>query len=211
MQNSINGGRAYAALLRVTDDHASIANFSSGATIATPALSDAAIILKDDSTSENIVEGHGITFDENGVAVIKIDSTIIDLIPFLETAAPRKTGGTGSVTKNEKVSENGLKIGGAGSSSGMSFLLIYADGESGTNIQTTMAIVTVKKSSGSRSHKSGDYLMVPIECTSVACKKSGGFVIDQALFDATIWGTISAGNRTIGQDYYVKESLLPAA
>lgn len=211
MEQSIFGGRAYSAIFRVTDDHTSIANATTGVAIGTPALSDAAIILKDDSATENIVESSDITFDDAGVPSIKIASTLLDLVAFLQVAAPRKTGAA-AVGKNEKTSEYGTKIGGAASGNGNpNYVLIHAGGVSGSDILTACIIGTVKPSSGSRSHKAGDVVMPSFEFTGVACKKTGGLVLDQALFDPTIWGTIGAALRTIGKDWYIQEALMPKA
>lgn len=211
MENSVFGGSAYSAIFRVTDDHTSIANATTGVAIGTPALSDAAIILTDDSATENIVETSDITFDDAGVPSIKIASTILDLIEFLQVAAPRKTGAA-SVGKNEKVSEKGTKIGGAAGGNGNpTYVLVHAGGVSGSNILTALIIGTVKPTSGSRSHKSGDVVMPSFEFSGVACKKTGGLVVPQELFDPTIWGTIGAALRTIGKDWYIQEALMPKA
>lgn len=207
------GGHANIAFFRMKDDHTGIVNKTTGVDIAIPTLTDVALHLKDDTTNEVIVETSDVTYDEAGIPTVKIASNDLDVLAFLDIAAPRTQGGGGGVTKNEKTSENGVKIGGASSgTSDPKYLMVQAESVSGSTIITLMAIVQIKRSSGARSRKAGDTLMVPIECTAVSCKKSGGFELVQGLFDSSVWGTIStAADRTIPEGAYEKVKALPAA
>lgn len=206
------GGRANIAFFRMKDDHTSIVDKTTGVDVATPTLTHVALHLKDDESNEVIVETSDVTYDEAGIPTYKFATNDLDVLGFLDIAAPRTQGG-GGVTKNEKTSENGMKIGGAaGGTSDPKYLMIHAESVSGSTVVTAMAIVQVKRSSGARSHKAGDTVMVPLECTAVSCKKSGGFELVQGLFDSSVYGTIStAGDRTIAQSAYEKVKALPAA
>lgn len=205
MENSGYGGLGYIALYRMTDDHADVADKATGAAIATPVIGDVALILNEDDTKEYVIETTDITYDDQGVPTIKVTSNIPDIVTFLQTAAPRKAGTT-STTRAEKTGETGKKrFGASGGTSDPKYLLIQAGTKHGTKVETIISIGQVKRTSGGRSRKAGEDTMPSFEFVGHACKKTGGFVALQALFDATIWGTISAGDRTIPKDQYVQE------
>ncbi len=199
------------AFYRMSADHASIVNKTTGVVIVSPTITDAAFIAKGDASLDHIIEQYDATYDDQDVPSYKFAANIPDTLAFLEIARPRKAGGGGSSTRNEKFDENGIKIGGTSSGGGIPYLMVRAEFVSGTKIYTAVAIVTFKAASGARTTKNGDTVMVPFEVTAQACKKTGGFVADQALFDTGVWGTIPAADRTIPIDYYEKLSSPPKA
>ena len=209
---AIWSGASYVAIYRLQSGHAGIGNATTGVAIPSPVLSDAAIVLKYDAALEHVLETSEISFDgSTGAPSFKVSSTIPDIITFLEVACPRKTGTT-TTTKNERTDENGSKIGGTtGGTGDPEYLAIYHEGKTGSETLVSMVLGNVSRSSGGRSSKAGDSKVVSFEFSGISCKKTGGLVLDQALFDATIWGTITAGLRTIGEGYYIKESFLPQA
>lgn len=212
------GGGARKILYRVKQsDHSAIiakdTTDESGATpVASPTESHAALILADNASLEQIVESSGIKFDDNGVMTATYGQTnASDTVwDFLAIAAP-KTNAAGTATRTEKTSEAGVKIGGASGSGQPAYLLIDKGAPDTTGaILTTMSIVTVKKSSGSRDYKANEFVSPSIEVVSTPCNKSGGYAIPQGCFSGSHWGTISAGDRTIPENGYEKTAMLPA-
>lgn len=179
--------------------------------ITAPAPSDAALLLKNDVSVGALVETSGFKYDDNGIGTITYGHTKMDqeILDFLEFAASKELTAGGSDVE-EIFSEDGTKAGGANASGGAVYLLIDQGPTGADGILTDMCIVGVKKSSGSKDYKKATYVRPTLECTQVACNKTGGYAIPQSAFDATIWGTITAGDRTIGKDKYVKTMFLPA-
>lgn len=213
------GGGGYKILYRVknSDHSAVIAKDTADETAATPIVSpgedDAALILKDDAALEQIVETSGIKYDDNGVMTVTYGQTNAAQAfwDFLDIAAPRKNS-SATATRTEKTSEAGVKIGGASGSGQPTYLLIDKGPSDSTGKPlTTMAIVTIKKTSGSRDYKNAEFVSPTFEAVSQPCNKTGGFAIPQSAFSATHWnGTIAADLRTIAKDAYDKTALLTA-
>lgn len=210
-RSAIWGGSAYVAIIRAMADHTGIANKTTGVVIASPTISDAALVLKDDGSKDLIVETTEISFDDSGIPSFKVTTSDPEALDLIKIASPRTSAVSGGATRNEKTSENGLKIGGAGGgSSNPPYVIIYAEGTSDGDVMTAMMIANIKGTSGGRSSKAGDVKTFTLELTGIGCKKSGGLELVQGLFDATVFNaTISAGLRTIAQNSYIQESFIP--
>jgi len=203
-------GKAYCAYYRLNAGHTGIlAADGTGSVIGTPATTDAALILEDDTANDIIVQSTDWSPDAKGVHTATVETSASDVVPFLEVAAPAVAGSANSIEKKEYKSEAGGVIGGAGSSSGVPYLVISAMSYNDAEVLTNMAIVTLSPESGKIKTGVGEVSMWGVKQTSVAAKAA--FVIPQALFPGAIYGTISAGDRTIPVSGYIKSSLLPAA
>ena len=209
MENAFKQSGSSIALFRLSLDHGDVVNKTTGVVISTPAFSDAAIVLKRDSSKSLVVETSGFTFDDAGVPTISVATNIAEVVTFLATAAPRKAGASTSTMNELKDEEGGLTIGGASNSGGIPYLIIHAGPSNDEKRFLTAMIATIKPSSGSRSHAAGEWMKPSFEAVGVACKKTGGFVIAQALLDTEKFGTVSAGDRTIAIDHYLVESIVP--
>lgn len=215
MPGTFVGGGGYKAIYRMTTAHDDIANKTTGTALGVaPTTADAAYILTDDPTNEIIIEQSQFSFDEDGVGSFSFttnDQTNA-FLDFLAIAAPLVRS-TATATPNEKTSEAGYVIGGDQAGTGrIPYLIISAGASDGTNILTDMAIGYFSRTSLSTTTQANDQVMVTLAFTSVYCKNTGGFVIDQGAFDATIWGTIgTAGDRTIPENGYGKRYGLTAA
>lgn len=206
-------GKAYWAAYRLKSDHSGIlAADGTGSVIATPAISDAAIVLTDDAASEIIVQSSDWSADKDGVYTGTIETNDPALLAFLDTACPPKKGAASSITKKEYTSEAGVKIGGASASSGVPYLVINANAYSDTEVLCRMAVVTFSPESDKSKTVSGDTTMFPVKFTTAAAKAD--VVIPNALFPSTIFdisSAIDAGDCTVSEDYYIKRSLLAIA
>lgn len=210
------GGGAYKLLLRVKQaDHsvviaADTTDEAAATAITSPAESDAALLLKSNASLEQIVETSGLKYDDNGVLTVTYGQTNATQAfwDFLDIAAP-KVNSSATATRTEKTGEDGTKIGGSSGSGMPTYLLIdKGPADASGNVLTTMAIVTVKKTSGSRDYKNAEFVAPSFEVVSQPCNKSGGFAIPQSAFDSAHWGTISAGLRTIAENAYDKTAVL---
>lgn len=181
--------------------------------IASPAYADVALHLKNNTTRNQVVESTGFKYDDAGVGTCTYSHTNADqeFWDFLKLAAPKKSGASSSAPEDLEA-EDGVKISGASSQGGAVYLCIdQGPADSDGLILTTMSIITVKKSSGSRDYKTKTHVRPSFEVVQVACNKADGFPIPQAVFKTTIWGTIAADARTIEETFYEQVSSLAAA
>lgn len=198
------GGRAYKAFYRMATDHESVANKTTGVDIGAPTTSDAAYILETDTAKDVIIESSDFAYGADGIGTMTFATSDQgdDMLAWLAIAAPLKSG-TQSTTRTQKFGEDGASIGGGASSSDIPYLVISAGADNADGkIPTEMAIVVVSRESYSYKTANNEVNMISLKVTTVACKAASGFAIPQACFDATIWGTISAGDRTIEKDAY---------
>lgn len=206
-------GRAYWAFYRLAADHSGIvAADGTGGVIGTPAISDAALILMDNASTDLIVQSSDWSADKDSIFSVTVETNDPALLPFLDVAAPPKKGSASSIVKKEYTSEAGLKIGGSSSSSGIPYLVINANAYDDTNVLTRMAVVNVSPESDKTKTIAGDVLLFPVKATTVAAK--GDIVIPNALFPSTIYEispAIDAGDRTISENFYIKRIQLPKA
>lgn len=210
---SLWNGKAYWAFYRLKTDHSGIiAADGTGSVISSPAISDAALVLTDDAANEIIVQSSDWSADKDAVYTCTVETNDPAFIAFMDVACPPKKGSASSIVKKEYTSEAGVKIGGASASGGVPYLVINANAFSDTEVLTRMAIVTVSPESDKTKTIVGDTVMFPAKLTTAAAKAA--VVIPNALFPTTIYDidpAISAGDRTVAEDYYIKRSLLPIA
>lgn len=213
MAQGLWNGSSYFAAYRLNAGHTGIlAADGTGSVISSPATTDAALILEDDAANDVIVQTSDWTPDKAGVNTATVETSDPTVEEFLETAAPATASSGSSITKKEYTSETGAKIGGAGSSSGVPYLVISALQKNDTQVLTKMAIVNFSAESGKIKTAAGDVAMWGLKFSSVAAKAE--FVIPNALFPSAVYDIspdITAGLRTIDEDAYIKTSLLPKA
>ena len=210
-QQAFKQGGSSVAIFRLSEDHANVVNATTNAVISTPAFSDAAIVLKRDTSKSLVVETSGITYDEAGLPTIAVQTNIAEVISFMKTAAPRKAGAATQAMDELRDEEGGYTVGGGAATGGIPYLIVHAGPSNGTKRVLSAMIATIKPSSGSRTHQAGAWLKPTFEAVAVACKKTGGFVIAQACLDTEKFGTVAAGDRTIPLDEYIVESFVDLA
>lgn len=213
MANAFWGGGGYKIFFRMTADHTDLANKTTGVALGVaPVLgTDEAYVLVDDDANDIIVEQSQFQFDEEGVGTFTFTTTdgSQEMLDFLDIAAPLKKS-TATTERPTLNSEAAVEIGGNAATSDVPYLVISAGASDGVNRMTDIAVVTFSRTSLSTSTTFNEIVKYSLTATTVACKKTGGFIVDQAAFSTTYWNaTIAAGLRTIGEDYYAKRSLIP--
>ena len=213
MPQGMWNGSSYFAAYRLNAAHTGIiAADGTGSVIGSPTTADAALILEDDTANDIIVQTSDWTPDKVGVNTCTVETSDPTVEEFLETAAPSTSSSSSSVVKKEYTSEVGGKIGGAGSSSGVPYLVISSLQQNDTEVLTKMAIVNFSPESGKIKTTSGDIAMWGLKFSTVAAKAA--LAIPNALFPTSVYDidpAISAGDRTVASGAYIKTSMLPKA
>jgi hypothetical protein len=200
------GGGAKVTFTRIDDTHTNLLKADGTALGGSPTAADIAYVVANDVANNIVVETTKMAFDEAGVGTVTITHTdnTNAYFDFLDVAAPKSAAAAASAPAELK-SENGAKIGGASSASGVNYLMVVAGSSKSSVRYTEMAIVTLKKTSGGTDRTADNWQKQTIEATTVPCKKSGGFAIPQWCFPTSHYGTIAtAGDRTIAKDAYSK-------
>ena len=211
MANALWSSKGYWIFFEMNAALTGIVPAGGGTVISTPAISDAAIVLKEDG--EEACFQTDWTPDAAGIYTAVVKSSHLGVPKFLDRACPAKKGAASGVVKKEYTTETGTKLGGANSSGGVNYLVINATAYNDTLVCTNMAFVNVSRESDKTSAVAGDMQMRDLKVTTVAAKED--FEIPNVLFTNTIWDIspeITDTKRTLVADiYFLSENLAIAA
>lgn len=176
-----------------------------------------AVALEIGKDTDDIVNSTNFAYDDNGVPTLTISTTRFDdaFFTFANTAAPKKQNASGGVARNEKIGEDGRKIGGtaADADTPRYAVITYSgitEGTGGGQRLVSFAVGTFKRNAGARQYGSPtDAVETSLEFVGEALKSATLAPTNAMLDDKLV--VVTGHGISLAKDFFITEKFLAKA